>query len=377
MFLVVDKAPANLVNPRTGNVVAVFPETGIYFLYGTNDQGIVHTSSLVLSPKSVNVPIPGELTNIVGGYVGVEKKEPLIDAVVPASSFELYTTSSETYYEAPITLGFTPADGDLIIGTINGVNVGGEWLSGRADLKNDSGIKICDIRLRGDRVVVVVRQNSAPTTDYELHLYRHVPAGIVKIPQRYVDGLEETTANANQALEVATAAQNTAEAAQSTAESSRIAPNAYDYDAIQVSRSGKYKGWFESIPILEYDKANGKFHKSLWEKDALTYENIPKVFVIQQDNLQLGLGSEIIYMICKVIVDSSSNKWYVIGVGIGEKGSSFNAKTQYISLSESTGFVFEYTSPKETILRSSTSGSTKKFKITVDDTGTLKATEVT
>ena len=89
MFLIVDKAPANLVNHSTGDVLAVFPETGIYFLYGTNDSGIVHTSSLVLSPKSVNVPIPGELTNIVGGYVRAERKDPLIDAVVLASSFEL------------------------------------------------------------------------------------------------------------------------------------------------------------------------------------------------------------------------------------------------------------------------------------------------
>lgn len=32
---------------------------------------------------------------------------------------------------------------------------------------------------------------------------------------------------------------------------------------------------------------------------------------------------------------------------------------------------------KEIILSSSTSGSTKKFKITVDDSGTIKATEVT
>ena len=91
MFLVVDKAPANLVNQNTGDVLAVFPETGIYFLYGANNSGIVHMSSLVRSPKSVNVPIPGELTNIVGGYVRAERNEPLIDAVVPASSFELYT----------------------------------------------------------------------------------------------------------------------------------------------------------------------------------------------------------------------------------------------------------------------------------------------
>ena len=90
MFIVVSKAPANLVDSNTGDVGAVFPETGIYFLYGTIVSEIVHTSSLVLSPKSVNVPIPGELTNIVGGYVRADRNDPLIDAVVPASSFELY-----------------------------------------------------------------------------------------------------------------------------------------------------------------------------------------------------------------------------------------------------------------------------------------------
>ena len=91
MLLVVDKAPANLVHQSTGEVLAVFPETGVYFLYGTDDQGIIHTSSLVISPRSINVPIPGELIDIAGGYYRTEKVEPLIDAIVPASSFELYT----------------------------------------------------------------------------------------------------------------------------------------------------------------------------------------------------------------------------------------------------------------------------------------------
>ena len=91
MVLVVNKAPANLVHPRTGAVLAVFPETGVYFAYGSYDATIMYTSSLTLPAKSAIVPIPGELTNIVGGYVRAERKEPLIDAVVPAGSFELYT----------------------------------------------------------------------------------------------------------------------------------------------------------------------------------------------------------------------------------------------------------------------------------------------
>lgn len=88
MMLIVNKAPANLVHQETGAVMAVFPETGVYFAYGSDS---VYASSLALPAKSVIVPIPGELTNVVGGYARAERKEPLIDAVVPAGSFELYT----------------------------------------------------------------------------------------------------------------------------------------------------------------------------------------------------------------------------------------------------------------------------------------------
>lgn len=84
----VNKAPANLPNPQTGAVVAVFPETGVYFMYMSDSS---YTSSLTLPAKSVIVRIPGELTNIVGGYVREEEgKEPLVDAVVLAGCFKLY-----------------------------------------------------------------------------------------------------------------------------------------------------------------------------------------------------------------------------------------------------------------------------------------------
>ena len=99
--------------------------------------------------------------------------------------------SAGIQYKAPITLGFTPADGDLIRGTVNGVEVDGQWNSSRVSLFNSSSANICDISFLGEQAVVIVQPISAPTTDYELHLYRYVPASIVKIPQEYVEGLEE------------------------------------------------------------------------------------------------------------------------------------------------------------------------------------------
>lgn len=55
MVLVVNKAPANLVHPQTGAVMAVFPETGVYFVYMSDSA---YTSSLTLPAKSAIVPIP-------------------------------------------------------------------------------------------------------------------------------------------------------------------------------------------------------------------------------------------------------------------------------------------------------------------------------
>ena len=91
LFLVVDKAPTNVVHPSTGSVLAVFPETGVYFTWLSEGGNIGYASSLFMPAKSEIVPIPGELTNIVGGYVRADRNDPhpLIDAVVPASSFEL------------------------------------------------------------------------------------------------------------------------------------------------------------------------------------------------------------------------------------------------------------------------------------------------
>lgn len=55
MVLVVNKAPANLVHPQTGAVMAVFPETGVYFVYMSDSA---YTSFLTLPAKSAIVPIP-------------------------------------------------------------------------------------------------------------------------------------------------------------------------------------------------------------------------------------------------------------------------------------------------------------------------------
>lgn len=83
-FVVVINRPGIIIS----GITQAFPETGTYFGYANETLRCI---SLSIPAKTTVVPIPGELTNIVGGYVRAERKEPLIDAVVPAGSFELYT----------------------------------------------------------------------------------------------------------------------------------------------------------------------------------------------------------------------------------------------------------------------------------------------
>lgn len=187
-------------------------------------------------------------------------------------------------YIAPITLGSTPHVGDLICGTVNGVDVngectgtGGKTIVVKLKRVDDPDTTICAVEFLNGRAVVIVYSDSAPTTDYELHLYRYVPAGIVKIPLEYIDGLEY---------------------------------------------------------ILSYD-------------ELFLLQNYPVL-----TPTQLSLISDINASINdSSIVTLSSNSAY--------SGASLKIDGYGI------------------IINSSTHGSTKKFRITVDDTGTISATEVT
>lgn len=80
-----------------------------------------------------------------------------------------------------------------------------------------------------------------------------------------------------------------------------------------------------------------------------------------------------------------SNLWLFSGSG-GINTDSFSFCSQYFTIAVTSNGVMaeceplatkEYVDNKEVVVKSSTAGSTKKFKITVDDAGTLSAVEVT
>lgn len=91
MFLVVSKAPANFVDPSTGDVVAVFPETGVYFVYMARDPHVQYVSYLTLPAKSENVRIPQE-------YVGGLEETAMAASKALNTAESLSHTTNGRYY---------------------------------------------------------------------------------------------------------------------------------------------------------------------------------------------------------------------------------------------------------------------------------------
>lgn len=347
--------------------------------------------------------------------------------------------ASSIKYEAPITLGFAPNDGDLIRGTINGVEVNGQWIgaAGYANIyrEGNTSVPFCVIGFRSEKAVISLGQDSAPTTDYELHLYRYVPASIVQIPQEYVEGLEETTANANQALETATAAQNTANTAKSTAEVAKTAADdaltkknggisegviggslikAYGSEELYATLSYQGLNFFrapngELITRIESDGYSvfGNINsKHILISPGIDSSNIPYISVstkdeeitIESDGSITVINPEKTFTLSADAVvikryTSHGLKKFKITIGDNARPTFTDTsnpnntwtpgdnlptvtesdKGKFLRVSESG----VWTAEEGMIINSSTPDSTKKFKITVDDTGTISATEVT
>lgn len=189
-------------------------------------------------------------------------------------------------YVAPITLGFTPANGDRIRGTVNGVEVNGEWNNSNGGVILYEGRQqVCSVGIIDGQELIGVESESAPTTDYELHLYRYTPADIVQIPQEYVEGLEDVAENATAAKTAAETAQSTANAAK-TAANAAIGADVIKGDYILRTGQPKYVGY--GFAILYKDLSGNEKEKAIFYDHGLQFSDSSHRTLLSLDGLELG-----------------------------------------------------------------------------------------
>lgn len=166
--------------------------------------------------------------------------------------------------------------------------------------------------------------------------------------------------NLNDVADSVNEAQSTAEAAQSTAEKA----NNEAYNAFVKAQAAENTA-DAAIAQLEY--SNGHFYTRSDAKTPLKLRSIRSIGTFMFYDYELG-G----YIIANTFLGDTC---FIHGVVL-EKAVHYISSDSHTNLDDTT-FTFRLQQVNNVILQSSTTGSTKQFKITVDDTGTLTATEVT
>ena len=187
---------------------------------------------------------------------------------------------------------------------------------------------------------------------------------VVKIDEKY---LPDTVATKAEVDDV-----------RSIAETGKIDPHVENNPATLYSSNSEFIGWYETMPILYYDQTVGKFYYSGYNTEPIGIKYIPFgkfMCLAYLDFPGVSNGWHIMYIRTESTV--VGDKIFVAGPAISPKGNMFYVKSNEVDPSTATGIFFELVMPEYMMLNSSTTNSTKKFKITVDDSGTISATEVT
>lgn len=188
----------------------------------------------------------------------------------------------------------------------------------------------------------------------------------------------QTTANTAQST--ANTAKSTADTAKSTAETAlarAVEPYTGYTQMAPLYKNGGFSAWRSVVQRLLYEKTEGYFSADGSSTTALNGEDMPNgVFYAK---VQAGNQSAKAFLSIGLTGNSS---WLVRGFAVIDEGHSRTGEILYVSSNtipqyEAKGLFLKFRAPDSMLLKSSTSGSDKQFRITVDDAGTLSATEVT
>ena len=166
------------------------------------------------------------------------------------------------------------------------------------------------------------------------------------MPNEVLEGVEIANSSAESAQNTASTAKNTAETAQSIAESAQNTAN-----NLKITMSGSPT--MEKLFLRSRQSGN-------------------------QDRTSLDLATKDNYTSMELVESIAGGHTLVISRdgGLHDAATVYNPATlKLVNLGGTKGVIIE--GLDALIINSSTSGSTKKFKIKVDDAGTISATEVT
>ena len=203
------------------------------------------------------------------------------------------------------------------------------------------------------------------------------------------DTANEAISSANTAQSTANTAKSTADTAKSTAETAKstaetaLARAVEPYTGITqmapLYKNGGFSAWRSVVQNLLYVKTEGYFSADGRSTTALNGDDMPDgVFYAL---VYVGNQSAKAFL-TKGVNTAGSGSWFVSGFAVIDDVNSRTGEILYVSSNTipqyaAKGLFLTFRAPDSMLLKSSTSGSDKQFRITVDDAGTIKATEVT
>ena len=275
----------------------------------------------------------------------------------------------QSYYVAPIALTEDLVKGATVSGTINGVQVSGTVGAGNVSLYAIAPVSPYTgspvAKIDGDAGNYQIELEKQPESDLTIHLTQTAPAHAVTIPEEYLE-LTET----NAAIETA---QNAANTAQNAASSAQISANTAKTTAETAKATAETaKATAETAKATAENAVHGSIQRHP-NATSLNYYLTPSDTTADSiDSVRTYIGLPAATSL-EIIVKDKTNPSVTF--------------TPPVYLNHQADFAFAratnvYPHPQITeiggiVMYSTTSGSTKKFRITVDDTGTIKATEVT
>ena len=281
----------------------------------------------------------------------------------------------QSYYVAPIALTEDLVKGATVSGTINGVQVSGTVGAGNVSLyaiaqvlpyqSSGGSLKVAEIG--GDAGNYRIALEKQPESDLTIHLTQTAPAHAVTIPEEYLE-LTETNAAIETAQNAANTAQNAANTAQNAAGIAAVTALilTITWDGTTIGKTtfttSKADKFYKVSPLAIPVRAlTGTY------KDNLNVAE--EMFTIEHDGWYRYANNVIVVL---------KPGTYTTDTLVG----SFTASEPGVYLRDAgaSPYVLNISSKPDVYYNAMfmlSGDGTKKFRITVDDTGTIKATEVT